>query len=77
MEQTVYNPQKGRLETIDIVLTKENTTWFDDRNKSEEVYTITDYRGGLELAAAATNIQFLFMIYQGPRLNMTPKKCWH
>ena len=28
METTVYNPQKGRLETIDVEFTKDNTTWF-------------------------------------------------
>jgi len=28
MEITVYNPQKGRLETIEIEFTDENTTWF-------------------------------------------------
>ena len=31
MEQTVYNPQKGRLETIDINFTDENTTWFEEK----------------------------------------------
>ncbi len=30
METTVYNPQKGRLETIDVNITKSNTTWFED-----------------------------------------------
>jgi hypothetical protein len=35
MQQTVYNPQKGRLETINIEFTDENTTWFDD-------FSITD-----------------------------------
>jgi len=30
MEMTVYNPQKGRLETIDAVLTEQNTTWFEN-----------------------------------------------
>jgi hypothetical protein len=47
MEQTVYNPQKGRLETINIDVTDENTTWFDDHEKMEEIYTITDFKGGL------------------------------
>ena len=47
MEQTVYNPQKGRLETINIDFTDENTTWFDDHEKIEEIYTITDFEGGL------------------------------
>ncbi len=30
MEMRVYNPQKGRLETIGAVITDENTTWFDN-----------------------------------------------
>ena len=47
MGKTVYNPQKGRLETIHIVLTEENTTWFDDHDEIEEIYTITDFKGGL------------------------------
>ena len=36
MEQTVYTPQKGRLETINIDFTDENTTWFDDHEKVVE-----------------------------------------
>jgi hypothetical protein len=47
MEMTVYNPQKGRLETIDAVITKENTTWFDHCAQDHEIYTITDFEGDL------------------------------
>ena len=47
MEQTVYNPQKGRLETINIDFTDENTTWFDDHEKIEEIYMVIDFEGGL------------------------------
>lgn len=47
MEMTVYNPQKGRLETIDTVLTEENTTWFDHCTKDHEIYMITDFEGDL------------------------------
>lgn len=47
MEMTVYNPQKGRLETIDVNITKSNTTWFDDCVKDYDVYSITDIKGGL------------------------------
>ena len=43
MEMSVYNPQKGRLETIDVVLTDENTTWFDNCKQSQDVYMITDF----------------------------------
>ena len=44
MEETVYNPQKGRLETIDIAFTDENTTWFDDMSM------IADFEGGLVIS---------------------------
>ena len=47
MEMTVYNPEKGRLETIDTVLTEENTTWFDRCTGAHEIYTITDFEGDM------------------------------
>jgi hypothetical protein len=48
METTVYNPPKGRLETINVVYTKENTTWFDnDGMTSHDIVTITDFDGGI------------------------------
>jgi hypothetical protein len=47
MEMTVYNPQKGRLETIDASFTDENTTWFDNSTRRHQVYMITDFEGGL------------------------------
>ena len=47
MEVTVYNPQKGRLETIDVAFTQENTTWFDNWVDSEDIYMITDFEGGI------------------------------
>ena len=50
MQQTAYNPQKGRLETINIEFADENTTWFDDHEKIEEVYMVTDFEEGLVIA---------------------------
>ena len=47
MSMTVYNPQKGRLETIDAAITPENTTWFDDCLQDGDIHTITDVQGGL------------------------------
>ena len=47
MEVTVYNPQKGRLETIEVEFTQENTTWFDNWGDSEDIYMITDFEGGI------------------------------
>ena len=47
MEMAVYNPQKGRLETIDAEFTEKNTTWFDCFMDNEDIYMITDFEGGL------------------------------
>jgi hypothetical protein len=47
MEETVYNPQKGRLETIEVEYTEENTTWFENYKTSKDIYRITDYKGGI------------------------------
>ena len=65
MEQTVYNPQKGRLETIDIDFTHENTTWFDDYGNFEEIYTITDFQGGLIIGSR--NYDYPILIYDASR----------
>ena len=50
MQKTVYNPQKGRLETINITFTDKNTTWFDDTGNSADVSKITDFDGGLVIS---------------------------
>lgn len=47
MEMTIANPQKGSLETINIEITKENTTWFDCTRRADDVYMITDIKAGL------------------------------
>jgi hypothetical protein len=47
MELTVYNPQKGRLETINVEFTEENTTWFENAKSARDIATITDFDGGL------------------------------
>ena len=46
MEHTVANPQKGRLETINVDFTDENTTWFENCRKSGDIEKITDYGDG-------------------------------
>jgi hypothetical protein len=47
MEITVYNPQKGRLEAIEVEYSPENTTWFDNYTDNSDIYMITDFEGGL------------------------------
>ena len=46
MECTIYNPQKSRLETLDVEITAENTTRFSNRGNGS-VTMITDWEGGL------------------------------
>jgi hypothetical protein len=47
MELTAYNPQKGRLETLDVEFTAENTTWFENSENAGAISEITDFNGGL------------------------------
>ena len=47
MQITIANPQKGRLETIEIEFSDRNTTWFDDGENDDDIYTITDFEGCL------------------------------
>jgi hypothetical protein len=47
MEITVCNPQKGRLETIEVEFTKDNTTWFETYRSPRDIWMITDFEGGL------------------------------
>jgi hypothetical protein len=47
METAVYNPQKGRLETIDVEVTSDNTTWFNQSSKADDIRMITDFEGGI------------------------------
>ena len=46
MECTAYNPQKGRLETLEVEFTSENTTRFVSRG-NDSVTLIADWEGGL------------------------------
>lgn len=54
METVVFNPQKMRLETIKIRFTAANTTWFDSC-QNRDIYSITDYAGGLVITECNYN----------------------
>jgi hypothetical protein len=47
MQMTILNTAKQRVETIDVEITEENTTWFDDYVDSDSVMRITDFKEGL------------------------------
>ncbi len=52
MQQTVYNPQTARLETINIDFTDENTTWFDECEDNHGIFSIIDLQGGILIEEA-------------------------
>jgi len=68
MEITVYNPQKGRYETIDAVFTPENTTWFDTASDIRDIHKITDWKGGLLISEL--NYTYPFLIYDVTRADI-------
>lgn len=47
MEMTIYNTAKHRLETVDIEITDENSTWFDGGIDNDSIYRISDILDGL------------------------------
>ena len=47
METTVYNPQKGRLETVEVEFTTGNTTWFSQCRNAGDISMITDLAGDM------------------------------
>ena len=47
MEVTIYNFSKQRLETIDLQISEQNTTCFDDDAYDDDIEKITDFEGGL------------------------------
>ena len=55
METTVYNPQKGRLETVDVEFTNDNTTWFSQCRNANDISRITDFEGGILISECSYN----------------------
>jgi len=68
MEITIANPQKGRYETIDVEFTDENTTWFDDCDKNDDIYMITDFEGCLLISELGYSYPVL--IYEKSRVGI-------
>lgn len=65
MKITVYNSQKSRLETIDVQVTEENTTWFDNCADAHDIHMITDIEGGILISEYGYS--YPFWIYDKSR----------
>ena len=59
MEKTIYNPQRGRLEAVEVELTDANTTWFSESYRDRDIYSITDFEGGLLISECSDNYPVL------------------
>jgi len=47
MGKSVYNPQKSRIETVDVEFTNDNTTWFSSCKNARDICMITDFAGDI------------------------------
>jgi hypothetical protein len=65
MKMTVCNIAKSRLETIDIDITKDNTTWFEDSTENRGIRTLTDFKGSLLISEY--NYDYPVLIYNAAR----------
>ena len=59
MKCLAYNPQKGRLETLEVEFTPENTTRFTSRGNGS-VTMITDWNGGLLIKSGFDHPIYLY-----------------
>jgi len=65
MEKIVYNFAKGRLETIEIDFTQDNTTWFDYSEENTKIHMLTDVEHGLLITEQ--NFKYPVLIYDVTR----------
>lgn len=68
MEEVICNPHKGRLETIEVEYSDENSTWFDDCSKAEDIYRLTDIENGLLIKE--NNYNYPVLIYDVTRVGI-------
>jgi len=60
MQTTIFNTAKHRLETINIEITDENSTWFNDSINTNAVSIITDFEDGLLIKQCNYNYPMWF-----------------
>jgi hypothetical protein len=58
MEKSVYNPQKGRIETVDVEFTNDNTTWFSNYRNARDISMITDFDGDILISEFGYKLPF-------------------
>ena len=74
MEVTAYNPQKGRLETIEALFTEDTTTWFDSTRNPDSIRMITDLNDGLLITDYSWNYPVIVYDVTRKNINYSRKK---
>lgn len=74
MEVTAYNPQKGRLETIEALITEDTTTWFDSTRNPDSIRMITDLNDGLLITDNSWNYPVIVCDVTRKSINYSRKK---
>lgn len=74
MEVTAYNPQKGRLETIEALITEDTTTWFDSTRNPDSIRMITDLNDGLLITDNSWNYPVIVYDVTRKSINYSRKK---
>jgi hypothetical protein len=74
MEVTAYNPQKGRLETIEALITEDTTTWFDSTRNPDSIRMITDLNDGLLITDNSWNYPVIVYDVSRKSINYSRKK---
>ena len=74
MEVTAYNPQKGRLETIEALFTEDTTTWFDSTRYPDSIRMITDLNDGMLITDNSWNYPVIVYDVTRKSINYSRKK---
>ena len=74
MEVTAYNPQKGRLETIEALFTEDNTTWLDGTVNPNSIRMITDLNYGLLITNGGWDYPVIIYDVSRKTINYNRKK---
>jgi hypothetical protein len=68
MGKSVYNPQKGRIETVNVEFTNDNTTWFSNCRNARNISMITDFDG--DILISEFGYTYPFRIYNRSRADI-------
>jgi hypothetical protein len=74
MNVTAYNPQKGRLETIEVLFTEDTTTWFPVTRSPKSISMITDLDYGLLITGDGINYPVIIYDVSREGINYSRKK---